>query len=126
MSSFYPNTVSEWIALFAVLVPLITWSVSGAFSALTYRRDQIRLSWLRLSELTIILYNKNHEHGALAQLAAVRELDNLKVGSADKVVIADAALSYWDGKATPTLVSALKEVKCRHSVSCISRFTKRS
>lgn len=88
-------TVEQWVAVLTIAFSTLTWSVSGLIRAWTYRREQQQKEWLRLAELLAVLYNKQHEHGHWAQLAAINEMRTLTANRPAVLRIARQIREFW-------------------------------
>lgn len=88
-------TVEQWVAVLAIAGAAIAWTTSGLVRAFTYRREQQQREWTRVYELLRILYNKDHEHGHWAQIAAINELKTLTHNREGVTRIAKAIREFW-------------------------------
>jgi hypothetical protein len=70
----YPKNVTELAGLIAAVVPLTIWVVSGLRAVWIRAADSRSQQWRRISELALLLYNKDNASGEWAQMAAVSEL----------------------------------------------------
>ena len=110
MNDLYPKVFSDWVALVGVLTPVITWTVAGLFRAIAYYNDQKNHNWKRLSELSLVLYNNNHQHGGFAQLMALHEIDRLGVDKRAKAALIAKLYGYWSKSGDPQLREELERL----------------
>jgi len=112
MPDLYPHTFLEWIALFGALTPFIGLAGGAIWRAWTYHREQRQKEWERLHDLLKTLYNKNNEYGEWAQLAAVCELNTVRINQVTLAVIVANVMTHWTNVgASPQLINELKRLQ---------------
>lgn len=124
--NIYPTEFLHWVALLTAISPLLIGAVAALWKVLTYYKEWKSVQWKRLQELLVILYNKSHEHGAWAQVAAVRELETLGVPARTIYTVAEQSRSHWQNiGASSGLITELQRVAVRNEGFLLKRVWRR-
>lgn len=98
--SWYPETLSQWAALFVAILPLLGGVVAFFKSALQWAAQQRMREWLRISDLAKIL-NNPWDHDGISefskweQLLAIDELGTYRHQRAAVLVVLEDARALW-------------------------------
>lgn len=116
----YPKNPEEWIALLAVLAPLLTAACTGWRNMKIRSAEDNARQWDRIQSLSAIILNADHAFGATAQIAAAYELSQVNDNQvpAAKAIISANLLHFNNKAPESTLIPALKhadEVLSRRS-----------
>jgi hypothetical protein len=117
----YPSSATELTALIAVLVPLVVATFSGLRGVGIKSLENDLVRWRRLNELAKALYNKDHEYGQWAQIAAVYELASYSAPHKDaaNAILADAKRHFGQNE---KLSQAIMNAQAGSSLYRLARF----